>query len=283
MLELEHGFNAVDVRVQLGGPGEPTAGRTASAETVEREMRHAGVARSLVAPAPGAGGEEGYVRANNAVARQAVDRPLAALARIDGPRDPGGGAGARLRNAASRREDHHVAPGDVEQFGYDDRFHGFALHPPTDGLPDEAVLEAVDDAGLPLFVFGGQGFPPTRVVESLLPRAVPVVLGHFGGHPLDGGLMDRAVGLLDHHDELHLDTAAVRYRSRLERAVREHPDRVLFGSGAPTVHPGVAVMEVLTLDVPEDAMARVLSGNAARLLESLELPADPGSGPAQGS
>jgi predicted TIM-barrel fold metal-dependent hydrolase len=61
----------------------------------------------------------------------------------------------------------------------------------------------------------------------------------------------------------------VRYRDVLEDAVREHPDRVLFGSGAPTVHPNVAVMEVLTLDVPEDAMTRVFSKNASRVVDAL--------------
>jgi len=45
---------------------------------------------------------------------------------------------------------------------------------------------------------------------------------------------------------------------------------VLFGSGAPAVHPNVAVMEVLTLDVSEDAMRRVFERNAARLASALD-------------
>jgi predicted TIM-barrel fold metal-dependent hydrolase len=56
----------------------------------------------------------------------------------------------------------------------------------------------------------------------------------------------------------------------LELAIMEHPDRVLFGSGCPTAHPNVGVMEILTLDVPEDAMKRVFTKNPSRVIPELE-------------
>jgi predicted TIM-barrel fold metal-dependent hydrolase len=49
----------------------------------------------------------------------------------------------------------------------------------------------------------------------------------------------------------------------------EHPDRVLFGSGAPASHPNVAIMEILTLDVPEDAMRKVFTNNPERVIDEL--------------
>jgi predicted TIM-barrel fold metal-dependent hydrolase len=49
----------------------------------------------------------------------------------------------------------------------------------------------------------------------------------------------------------------------------QHPDRVLFGSGAPDAHPNVAVMQVLTLDVSEDKMRRAFSKNATRVVPAL--------------
>jgi predicted TIM-barrel fold metal-dependent hydrolase len=267
MLELNHQFRVVDVHARLTAARGHTAGRTVSAEGLEREMHQAGVVRAVVFPAATADGE-GYVRANNAVARRAVERPLVAFARISGPRDPGGTAG-RIRNIAARRSEAHTSPGDVEQYAYDDRFHGFKLDPATDGLPDGETLDALEAVGLPLLVHGGEGFPPERVEGTLLDRSVPVVLAHFGGHPLDRDRMSRAVDLLEHNDSLYLDTSAVRYRSQLERAIMEHPDRVLFGSGAPAVHPTVAVTEILTLDVPEDAMRRVFSRNPGRVVGAL--------------
>ena len=49
----------------------------------------------------------------------------------------------------------------------------------------------------------------------------------------------------------------------------EHPDRLVFGSNTPAIHPNVAIMEILTLDVPEDAMRKLFSKNAARVVTEL--------------
>ncbi|UPV73122.1 amidohydrolase family protein [Halorussus limi] len=266
MLELEHRFRVVDVHARLNADagGVQTRGRAISPDRLEREMHQAGVVRSVVFPGERDGGS--YVSANNAVARRSVDRPFLAFARINGPRDPGERASSRLRNLTARRKDHHTSPEDVEQYAYDDRFHGFKLNPAEDGLPDDETLDQLEDVGLPVLVHGGEGFTPTAAEDTLLSRSFPVVLAHFGGHPLNRDLMTDAVDLLERCDNCYLDTSYVRYRDLLERAVMEHPDRVLFGSGAPSSHPNVAVMEILTLDVPEDAMRKVFDKNARRVL-----------------
>jgi predicted TIM-barrel fold metal-dependent hydrolase len=267
MLELEHGFRVVDVHVRLEPDEQRRArGSAGSAEDLEREMHQAGVVRSMVFPGER---ERGYLKANNAVARRCVDRPFVALARLDGARDPGASAGSRLRNLRASREEYQADPGDVEQYAYDDRFVGFKLHPAVDGLPDDAVLEELERAGLPVLVHAGEAFPPSAVANTLLERSFPVVLEHFGGHPLDEELVGEAIDLLPRYDDCYLDTAFVRYRDPLERAIMEHPDRVLFGSGAPASHPNVGVMEMLTLDVPEDAMKKVFTNNPSRVVPEL--------------
>ena len=270
MLELEHGFRALDVHARLhAGPGRPVRGRTISAEDLEREMHQAGVVRAVVFP-EAQKGEQGYLRANNAVARQAVERPFIAFARVDGPIDVETSARARLMNLAARRKDWHTSPEDIEQYAYDDRFHGFKLDPTRDGLPTADVLDVLEDVGLPILLHGGTHFPPDAVEEMLLSRDIPIILAHFGGYPADRDMMNEAIMLLDRHDDLYLDTSAVRYREQLEWAIMEHPDRVLFGSGSPTTHPNVGVMEILTLDVPEDAMIRVFTKNPSRVIDGLD-------------
>jgi hypothetical protein len=266
MLELEHGFRVVDVHVQLD-PDERRRPRDAGdPESIEREMHQAGIIGGLVFP----GSRQGsYLKANNGVARMAVGRPFDALARLNGALDPGENAGARLRNLAASRGEGHITPDDVEQYAYDDRFGGFKLHPPADGLPDSEVLEALEDVGLPVITHGGWGFPPERIEATLLEYDLPLVISHFGGHPLQEHLMNRAIDLLERHDSCYLDSAMVWYRDPLERAIMEHPDRVLFGSGAPFTHPNVAIMEILTLDVPEDAMRKVFTKNPARVFDEL--------------
>ncbi|WP_049987644.1 amidohydrolase family protein [Halobellus rufus] len=271
MLELNHGFRVVDFHARLDPSDQAevaSRGRETTPEALERELHQAGVVRAVVSPGRRPEGE-GYLRANNAVARLSVDRPFLAFARIDGPRDPGSRATSRLRNLTASRAPHHTSPEDIEQYAYDDRFHGFTLAPERDGLPDAETLDQLDDVGLPVVVRAGRSFPPSAVAETLLGRAFPVVLAGFGGYPLDRELMSQAIDLLGEYDQLYLDTRYVRFRSVLERALLEHPDRVLFGSGAPETHPNVGVMEILTLDVSEDAMRRAFSTNPARVVPEL--------------
>jgi predicted TIM-barrel fold metal-dependent hydrolase len=267
MLELEHRFRVVDVHARLDADDGTTTGRSITPDTLEREMHQAGVVRSVVFPGYRPGTD--YIRSNNAVARMSVERPFIAFARINGPRDPGDGAASQLRNLTASRKDHHTTPGDIEKYAYDDRFHGFKLHPARDGLPDEEVLEALDDVGSPVLVHGGTSFPPEAIADALLGYSFPVIVAHFGGHPLNREMMGRAIDMLEDHDDCYLDTSYVRYRDYLERALLEHPDRVLFGSGAPETHPNVAVMELLTLDVSEDKMRRAFSKNPVRVIDAL--------------
>lgn len=266
MLELEHEFRIVDTHVEL----EPDEARRprgiGDPEQIEREMRQAGIVESLAFPGPRS---EGYVKANNAVARMAVDRPIIAAARINGVRDPGTGPASRLRNVTRRRSDEHTSPEDIEQYAYEDRFFAFMTDPSTDGLPDEEVLEELEEAGRPVITYGGRNFPPSAIEETLLEYDFPLVIAHCGGYPLDESLMSGAIELLGRHEDCFVDTSFVWLRDPLERAIMEHPDRVIFGSGAPATHPDVAVMQILTLNVPEDAMRRVFSKNASRLVEEL--------------
>ncbi|QLG26208.1 amidohydrolase family protein [Halorarum halophilum] len=275
MLELEHGFRVVDVHARLDPDEEAVAtrGREISPERLQREMHQAGVVRAAVSPGPRPAGE-GYLRANNAVARLSVDRPFVAMARLNGPRDIGVGTAARLRNVAATTADHHAEPGDVEQYAYNHRFHGFVLDPTRDGLPTEAVLEQIAATDSPVLLYSTSHVPPAAVAENVLEYDFPVVLSSFGGFPLDRDRMAEALTMLDSYDDLYLDTSFVRYRDVLERGLLEHPDRVLFGSGAPDTHPDVGVMEVLTLDVPEDLMTRAFTKNPARLFPGLAPGAD---------
>lgn len=268
MLELEHRFRVVDVHARLTVEEDTTArGRTVTPERLERELRQAGVVRAVVFPATQPG--ENYLQYNNAVARLSVDRPFVAFARLNGARSPEENVGGRVRNLVRSRESYHTSPDEIEQYAYDDRFHGFKLHPGADGLPDEEVLDELESVGLPVLVHGGESFPPATAAETILDRSFPVILSHFGGHPLNRDLMAEAIDLLDSYDRCYLDTSFVRYRELLERALLEHPDRVLFGSGAPASHPNVAVMEILTLDVSEDKLTRAFSKNAERVIDEL--------------
>ena len=261
MLELEHGFRVVDVGAMLVDERGASRGRAVAPDRLERELRQAGVVRAVVTP-PARADDGGYLTANNAVARRSVDRPFVPFARLSGPRPPDPSAPDRPRTGD------HPGPDSVAQYGYDDRFHGFALDPTRDGLPTEATLGALGEVGLPTLVTGGRSFPPSRVAD-LCDRGFPVVLGGVGGDPGTRELFATAVDLLDDYDDLYLDTGTVRSRALLERALREHPDRVLFASRAGEAHPNVALMTLLTCSVPQDTMKRALDDNPSRVVSAL--------------
>jgi predicted TIM-barrel fold metal-dependent hydrolase len=268
MLELEHGFRVVDVHARLSVDEDVAArGRMISPDRLEREMRQAGVVRAVVVPETNP--QSSYLQYNNAVARLSVERPFVAFARLSGPRSVSDSATNRLRSAVARRDETDTDPEEIEQYAYDDRFHGFVMDPAKDGLPDDETLDELEAVDLPVLVPGGQGFPPERIAETLLHRSFPTIVGHFGGHPLQRDLMDGAIDLLGEYDGYYLDTSLVRYREPLERALLEHPDRVCFGSGAPASHPNVGVMELLTLDVSEDKLRRAFDRNPSRVIDAL--------------
>lgn len=267
MLELEHGFRVVDCHAYLDRDelAVTTHGRDTGPDELERECHQAGIVRAAVAPSPQPK-TGGYLRANNAVARLSVDRPFLAFARLNGTLDATGGPVATVRNMRATRKNYHTRPGDVEQYAYDDRFHGFVLDPALDGLPDEEVRAELTTVGLPVVVYCREAFPPRAVERELLDRGFPVILAGFGGYPLNRDRMTESLALLDSYDNLYLDSWAVRSRELLERGLLEYPDRILFGSGTPDVHPNVAIMEILTLDVSEDAMNRVFNKNPIRVI-----------------
>lgn len=267
MLELEHGFRIVDVHAKLA-PADGSNSETIlkSPAQLEREFRQAGIVRAVVVPPAGS---DPLLNANNAVARHAVDRPFVPFARINGARDPADNPIAKLQNLRPSRDNDHVSPEDIERYAYGDRFYGFTLDPATDGLPDSEVIDTLESIDLPMLVAVGEAFPPDALASTLLGRDGPVIAAHFGGYPLNRDLMREMIDLLSEHDNCYLDTSVVRYRDILERALREHPSRVLFGSGVPAIHPNVAVMEILTLDLPQDAMRRAFEKNPKRIIPAL--------------
>lgn len=267
MLELEHGYPAVDVHTTLAPAERDTErGWTVAPDRLERELRQAGIVRSLAA-AP-ADATERYVGPNNWVARAAVDRPVVAAARIRGVHPLADGPIDRLRSRLSADGDRATGPEELERYGYSDRFHAFALDPTVDGLPDRDQLETLESVGLPVLVDSSTA--ASLVTDNLCGRSFPVVLRGFGRSDGDRDGLEAVIDACSDHDDLYLDTSFVAYRDVLERALLEHPDRVLFGSGAPACHPDVAVMAVLTLDVSEDLLRRALWKNAMRVLPALD-------------
>jgi predicted TIM-barrel fold metal-dependent hydrolase len=165
-------------------------------------------------------------------------------------------------------------------------------------------------ASRPDWSFAGPEFPSfERLIDSLEavvaahPRTTFVAV-HAGCHAENLGWVGR---MLDSYPNFHIDIAArIAQLGRQPRATRElilrHPDRVLFGcdeiphtgESYPThfrfletadehfAHsaedpPLMGRWAISGLDLPDDVLRRVYSGNAARLVPQLNTPSTPGS------
>ena len=92
-----------------------------------------------------------------------------------------------------------------------------------------------------------------------------IVVAHCGLPDIDG-----VFALLDAHAGVHADLTPVVFDAVIPHRsqVLAHADRLLFGSDAPNSGIPIPVLRanLEALDLPRDVLARVLSGNAARLV-----------------
>lgn len=95
---------------------------------------------------------------------------------------------------------------------------------------------------------------------------VDFIIPHLGSFADDWSAQVAFVGLLARHRNIYTDTAGVRrFDVLLDAVQRAGPDKILFGSDGPWLHPGVELAKVRLLGLPPPAESRILSGNFLRL------------------
>lgn len=165
----------------------------------------------------------------------------------------------RTADETSATVDHHVARGL--------RGIGELTPPPGRASLVEPVLRAAHDhAGLPVVV---HGYAPTtaadvRTLAGLAARypKTPVVISQLAG----ANWME-AIELARATPNLFLDLSTATIVFAVRFAIRELPDRTLFGSDAPYGDPVVARTTVERVTPPGEVRDRVLGGNLAELLD----------------
>lgn len=228
---------------------------------------------------------------------------------LTGPWDTAAPLGAYLRRAARAgitrtvifppfHSDYAVANRRVAHIvaARPERFYGFAfVHPARDrgrvrALVDEAVrlglrglkvhrhdaritreiCAAARAHGLPvLYDVMGE----VAVVELLATEYPDVnfIIPHLGSFADDWRAQLALIDHLERHPNIYTDTSGVRRFDLLVQAVRRAgPDKILFGSDGPWLHPGVELAKVYALDLPAAAQRRVLGGNLLRLLGAVQ-------------
>lgn len=96
---------------------------------------------------------------------------------------------------------------------------------------------------------------------------VNFIFPHLGSFADDWASQQALIDPLSRHANIYCDTSAIRRFDLLEEAVkRAGPQKILFGSDGPWLHPGVELAKVYALGLSAADQALVLSGNLLRLI-----------------
>ncbi|MEU8582006.1 amidohydrolase family protein [Streptomyces abikoensis] len=146
--------------------------------------------------------------------------------------------------------------------------HGIGeLTPPPGGAATvEPVLRAAHDhGGLPVVVHGSAPTtePDLHTLAQLSARypSVPLVVSQVGGQH-----WMTAIELVRDTPNMYLELSTANIVFALRLAIREIPERTLFGSDAPYGDPVLARAMVERVTPSGEVRERVLGGNAAQLL-----------------
>ncbi|MGH2733647.1 MAG: amidohydrolase family protein [Actinomycetota bacterium] len=144
-------------------------------------------------------------------------------------------------------------------------FRGMKVHG-HDAMATREVCEAARALRLPLLV---DVVGRTYLVDLLASEYPDVhfVIPHFGSFADDWRAQQQVVDQLVRHPNVHADTSGVRRFDYLVQAVRRAgPEKIIFASDGPWLHPGIELEKIRVLRLPPHEEALVLSGNALRLL-----------------
>jgi uncharacterized protein len=210
-----------------------------------RRARKAGIGRTVVVPCF----HSDYARANAELARIVARHPdrLIGFAFVHAKRDAGR-IGAMVRQA-------------VREWG----FRGIKVHG-ADAMPTREVCEAARACRVPILL---DVVGRVHLLHMLAPQYpdVPFVVAHMGSFWDDWRAQQPMVDLLVRYPNVYSDTSGVRRFDYLVEAVRKAgAGKLLFGTDGPWLHPGLELEKIRLLRLSPEHEARVLGGNALRLL-----------------
>jgi uncharacterized protein len=151
----------------------------------------------------------------------------------------------------------------VERYG----FRGIKVHR-HDARISREICEAARQFGVPVLYDPMGEVGPVELVAGEYPD-VPFIIPHLGSFADEWDAQVAMIGLLVRHDNIYVDTSAVRRFDLLAEAAHRRPRRVLFGSDGPWLHPGVELAKVRLLGLRQADERRVLGGNVLRLIYSV--------------
>jgi len=224
----------------LSGPWNTRA----SLRDHERRARAAGIDRTVLFAAL----HRDYARANEEVARLVTRHPdrYEGFVFVHAQRDAG-----RVRGMVARA---------VREWG----FCGIKVHG-KDAPVTREICEAARAFHVPVLYDVVGEASRTELLAAEYPD-VNFIVPHLGSFADDWHVHVQVIDQLVRFANVFTDTSGVKRFDALRDAVRRAgPEKVLFGSDGPWLHPGLELHKVRLLGLPRQAEALVLGGNFLRL------------------
>ena len=227
-------------------PGASELQRRCTPERVLAMARRAGVQKTVIFPTT----YQDY-RDGNRVIQQAIaayPQELIGFARID-PQTPS--AIDVLREG-------------IEELGLRGlkmvlRGEGFS----SPNLP--GVMEYCADHRLPVIFCSATVVPQLTELARRHPET-KVVMGHMGSHAFDCHGPRAALSAALSLENVYLEYSSALVWPIVREAAEQVPQKLLFGSDSPCIHPATEIAKIQVMDLPEEREAAILGGHAARLL-----------------
>lgn len=233
------------------GKGDGLTGPWDTSATLDKYLRRAsraGINRTVLLAAF----HSDYAAANREVGRIVASRPdrFYGFAFVNPNRD-NGRIGAMVREA-------------VEGFG----FCGIKVHR-HDGRITREICQVARAFSLPVLydVMGD-----VSVIELLATeyKDVAFIIPHLGSFSDDWRAQLALIDHLARHPNIFADTSGVRRFDLLEQAVqRAGPEKILFGSDGPWLHPGIELAKIHALGLTKSDEQLVVGGNFLRLISKV--------------
>lgn len=149
----------------------------------------------------------------------------------------------------------------VSQWG----FRGIKVHWRNGRLTQE-IVETAAAFQLPVLYDPLGELATVEVAARQYPK-VPFIIPHLGTFGDDWGQQVAMIDKLRRFPNLFVDSSGVRYFDLLVDVIKwAGPDKLLFGSDGPFLHPGVELAKIRLLNLQPDAFDMVTRRNILRLL-----------------
>lgn len=136
----------------------------------------------------------------------------------------------------------------------------------TNGRISREVLDVAERCRLPVLYDPRGDISTVELVLRSYPR-VPLIIPHLGSFAGDWGSQVAIIDKLKNYPNLFVDSSGVQYFDLLVDVIRRGgPDRLIFGTDGPFLHPGLELAKIKLLGLVPEHFALVTSGTILRIL-----------------